>query len=927
MEQALDRRLVAVMFTDMVGYTSLLEADERSAVRHRDAYIAAVERQHAALGGTIVQRLGDGTMSMFPSALAAVQAAIAIQQQLARDSTSARIGIHVGEVIVEQERLTGEAVNHASRVESFAVSGAVFVSEATRDQLKNRDDLTLVTLGRFRLKGARQPVEIYAVDAEGLAVPDPRTLEGKGDRFASLSSRVPEPAFALLGRERDLDAIRELVRSDRIVTITGPGGVGKTRVLIDLGRTLETDFVDGVAFVSLADALEPDAFVPAVAALLDVKETEERSLIDGIIALIGDRSALLLLDNLEQIVGAAGELARIVDACPQLHVVTTSRTPLRIQREIAYSLAPLELPSAVATDAEAADIARLAANPSIALLVERARAVKREFAITPENAASLAEICRRLDGLPLALELAAARLRIMSASALLDRLNRALSVLTTGPRGVPERQQTLRATIDWSHSLLTEPEQLTFRRMAVFTGGSSLEDVEAVSGEDAESVLDDVESLVDKALVQVDPRSDRLRLLQTIREFASERLEAAGETRDIALRHADRYAGLALHIRDGIEGTSELEVLERGIVDEGNLLAALDTFLAAARGGDAIALERGMQMTGDLYFYWHIRGKNVTALEYATAFLDSDTGVSRSVGRAGALITAGIGCWVLGDFQRAADLWHDAHEIATDCNAARERCMTAFFQALALISTDVAEAERWSDLGLELGRATSFTWAVAWASTFSGLVQAVLGRTERAETLLRDGLAIQQRLGDHEGAGLSLGGLAGLVAARGELSEALRLYEQSLAAFATCGDRAEEARILNEMAWTFLRQGQPDDARHAFFDSVRAYTDVGSVRGVGLSLIGLAATEAVEQRPERAVQIAAAAEVYARGEGIVNVYSDETPGREFVGSARTQLSADVVERATARGRQLTIKQALELAGAAPPAHAAPPADG
>ena len=915
MDQALDRRLAAVMFTDMVGYTSLLAADERTALMRRDAYMAALERQHAAFGGTIIQRLGDGTMSMFPSALAAVRAAIEIQRQIARDSTSARIGIHVGEVIVERERLTGEAVNLASRVESFAVPGAVFLSSATRNQLENRDDVTLVTMGRFRLKGVREPLELHAVNADGLVVPDPASLEGKGDRLASQSSRVPEPPSAVLGRARDLDAIGELVRLSRIVTITGPGGVGKTRMLIELGTRLEADFVDGVAYVSLADILEPAGFVPAVAAALDVKETEERTLIEGIIALIGDRSSLLLLDNLEQIIAAAPDIAHIVSGCPELHVIATSRTPLRIQGETEYGLAPLNVPAQVSADPDVTDVRGLTANPSVALLVERARSVKSEFEITTDNAGPIAEICRRLDGLPLALELAAARLRIMSATALLDRLDRALNVLTTGPRGVPERQQTLRATIDWSHSLLTEREQMTFRRMAVFTGGATLEDIEAVCGNDGGSALDDVESLVDKALVQSDARTDRLRMLQTIREYASERLAAADETRDIALRHSGRYADLAVSIRDGIEGTSEIAALERGIVDEGNLLSALDTFLSAARDGDALALERGMQMTGDLYFYWHIRGKNVTALEYATAFIDADVDKTRSVGRAGALITAGIGWWVLGDFQRAADLWHDAYAIATERQAARERCMTAFFQALALISTDVAKAKRWSQEGIELARASEFTWAVAWASTFSGLVHGVLGETERAETLLSEALAIQQRLGDHEGAGLSLGGLAALRAGGGDLTDALRLYEQSLTAFETCGDRAEEARILNEMAWTLLRQGHPGDARHVFFDSVRAYTDVGSVRGVGLSLIGLAATESVEQRFERSIEVAAAAEVYARGEGIVNVYSDETPGREFVDNARTQLSAEVVARATARGRQLTIKQALELADA------------
>ena len=227
--------------------------------------------------------------------------------------------------------------------------------------------------------------------------------------------------------------------------------------------------------------------------------------------------------------------------------------------------------------------------------------------------------------MPLALELAAARLRLLSPEALLERLDHALQVLTSGARDTPERQQTLRATIDWSHSLLEEPEQRLFRRMAVFAGGCTFADVEAVCAESGEAVLDELESLVDKALLQTDGQGDRLRMLQTIGEYASERLEAAGETRELALRHARRYAELGREIRDGLEGTDQIGSLERGITEDANLQAALDALVARARDGDPTAREEGLQMCGDLWLYWHIRGKNLTAREYAASFLDTDT--------------------------------------------------------------------------------------------------------------------------------------------------------------------------------------------------------------------------------------------------------------------------------------------------------------
>jgi predicted ATPase len=907
--ERLERRLVAVMFTDMVGYTALVQADERLGLDQRDRYLSALESHHDAFGGTIVQRLGDGSLSMFPSSLDAVLAAVEIQRELAAHEVPVRIGVHVGEVIVEPERLTGDAVNVAARIESFAVPGGVMLSDSTYDQIKNRSDVGVVRLGRFRLKNVGRPFELYAISAEGIVVPDPGALEGKGERFASLPSNLPDPAAPLLGRAADLAALVELAREHRVVTITGPGGVGKTRIVVELGRLLAAEFLDGVAFVALADVIDPADFLPALADALDVKEAEERTLGDGIATLIGDKKALLLLDNLEQVVSAASEVAGLTERCPGLRIVTTSRTPLRIAAEREYPLAPLGLPPS----SDPGSTESLLAYPAVALFVERARTTRGSFELTPENAAAVAAVCRRLDGLPLALELAAVRLRLLSPQALLERLDHALQVLTSGPRDIPERQQTLRATIDWSHSLLGESEQRLFRRMAVFAGGCTVADLEAVCAERGETILDELESLVDKALVQTDGQGARLRLLQTIGEYARERLEAAGETQEVALGHARRYAALGREFRDGIEGTDQIGSLERGLAEEGNLQAALDTLLATAKDGDAAACEDGLQMCGDLWMYWHIRGKNLTARDYAASFLEADASGSSTEGRAGALLTAGLASWALGQFERANGEWAEAHRIAAELEAVRELCIGAFLQGIGLLGVDLEAGLRWTNDSIERGRVVGFTWGEGFASSVDGILNTVAGDLDTAQTRYSQALEIQQRIGDEEGAGLSLGGLAQLTSIRGDLADALDLYRQSLAAFEAIGDRAEEARILSEMAWTHLRHEDPALARRYFLDSVQAYTDVASIRGVGLSLIGLAATEAVEDRPGTAVQIAAAAEVYAHQEGIVNVYSEETPGREFVDRARAALSPDEVARATDAGRKLTIKEAVELA--------------
>lgn len=907
MGERLERRLVAVMFTDMAGYTALMQADEHLAVHRRDQYVSALARHHDAFGGTIIQRLGDGSMSMFPGSLAAVLAGVAIQRELAAQEIPVRVGVHVGEVIVEPERLTGDAVNIAARIESFAVPGGVMLSDSAYEQIRNRGDIAVVRLGRFRLKNVGRLFELYAVAADGVVVPEPGALEGKGERFASLPSNLPDRAAPLVGRAADLAELAGLARGHRVITITGPGGVGKTRILAELGRLLAPEFLDGVAFVALADVTDPAGFLPAVAQALDVKEAEGRTLGDGVISLIGDRKALLLLDNFEQIAPAAPEVAGLARRCPELRIVTTSRMPLRIAAEREYPLSPLDLPPASVPDSAEA----LLEYPAVALFAQRAAATRRPFELTHENAGAVAAICRRLDGLPLALELAAARLRLLSAEALLERLGHALDVLTSGPRDI-ERHQTLRATIDWSHSLLTEPERRLFRRMAVFAGGCTLADVEAVCADPGDTCLEELDSLAEQALVQADGQDGRLRMLQTIGEFAREQLEAAGETGDIALRHARRYAALAREIRDGTEGTGQRRCVERGIADEANIQAALDTLLAATRGGDAAACEAGLRMCGDLLMYWHIRGKNLTAREYATSFLAADAAVSATAARASALTTAGLASWALGQFERSNGEWAEAHRIADEAGAERELCVSAWLGAIGMIGFDLDAGLRWASEGLEQSRALGSAWSQGMAATVDGILQTVAGDLDAAQSRYSQALDIQRSIGDEEGAGLSLGGLAQLASTRGDPAGALELYRQALAAFEAIGDRAEEARILSEMAWTHLQHTDPALARRAFLDSVQAYTDVASVRGVGLALIGLAATEAAEHRPETAVQIAAAAEVYASQEGIVNVYSDETPGRELIDQAQAALPAAAVARAREAGRRLSISEALDL---------------
>jgi tetratricopeptide (TPR) repeat protein len=309
--------------------------------------------------------------------------------------------------------------------------------------------------------------------------------------------------------------------------------------------------------------------------------------------------------------------------------------------------------------------------------------------------------------------------------------------------------------------------------------------------------------------------------------------------------------------------------------------------------------------------YWHLRGKNLTARDNAAAFLELST--APTIGRSSALITAGLGSWMAGETERSDREWAEAQRIAEEVDAPRERCVAAFARALALVTLDPVTGLAVAVESQEWGRELDFPWGEAIGASVKGILEMVNGDEAAATASFSYALEIQLRIGDWEGGGMSLGGLAALAAQRGDVTEALDLYRQSLTAFETCGDRGEEARILSEMAWTHLAAGDTALARRSFLDAVQAHTDIASVRGVGLALVGLAAAEAVEGRPDRAAILAAAAEVFAQDEGIVVVYSDETPGLELVDEARAALSAEELSKATEAGRRLTIDEALALA--------------
>ena len=774
----------------------------------------------------------------------------------------------------------------------------------------------IVLLGGFPIVVILSWVFDLDPDKLGLVVTPDAALEssstGSDAAAPNFARALPVPATPLLGRAAALEDISAQLRAgQQIVTITGPGGSGKTRLALEVAAQLREHFAGGAAFVSFSAVTDPDEVIPTLARALKVPEAKSRSDVQGIASLIGTRQVLLVLDNLEQVIAAASELADLLAACPGLQVLATSRSPLRIGAESEYPLPPLDLPP----PDSGTDLAALGAYPAIALFVARARKARRGFVLSGENVGAVIAICRRLDGLPLALELAAARVRVLQPQALLARLENALDVLTAGGRDLPERQRTLRATIDWSHSLLTPDEQALFRRLTVFAGGWTQEAAEAVCFEaDAAAALDAMESLVEKGLVRPAEDTGRFDLLQTIRAFGHEQLEASEETDRFAARHARHYLDIAEQVMAGIQGETQLAMMQQGDLETANFNEAMSWLRGQAQAGDAAMADLGLRLSGALWMYWHIRGRHLSGRDWAQGFLEAPVTLEPSPGMARAWATIATSSWMLGEFDRSREAYAKGVESAAAAGDETFETINQFGLGLAFFGLgDMAEAEAQTRLALDRGRGYGLKWETAQALSFLGLILALTGRFEEASGNFDAALAIQLPLGDFEGAGVAHSGLGALAAGAGDHESAVEHYERGLLALETVGDRPEQARVLDGLAWSALALGQVDRARTCFLASLTAYEEVASERGIGIALTGLAAAAAAQGDAAKAMRLAAAADHYAASEGSVSAFSPDSPAMAYLETARAGLSESEIEALTAEGQGWSVREAVGVA--------------
>jgi len=719
----------------------------------------------------------------------------------------------------------------------------------------------------------------------------------------------PEPSTPLLGREEVLEAAAARLKDGaRVLTVTGYGGTGKTRFAIELLRRVADDYPDGAAYVSLASVTAATEVLPTIAMALTIPESAGRSALDALCIVIGNRRVLLVLDNLEQVLDAAADIAALVSRCPALRCIATSRAPLKIGAESEFSLQPLELPARDTTSIEA-----LACIPSVALFVQRAEKVKSGFALTAANGGAIAEICRRLDGLPLALELAAARVRILEPAALLQRLDHVLDLLTSGDRDLPMRQRTLRATISWSYSLLDTGEQRLLRWLSCFHEGWTLEALEHVCyGDDMRHrALDEFDSLVEKGLIQRVGDGDRHALLETIRAFAAEQLHAGDEVEGARRAHAAYYVAFAARVHADLRAPAQLDAMHRAHQDDANLHAAVDWLVRLAQAGEERALEDAMLLCGYLDWYWHISGQHMTARVALDSLLALAEGRAPSRGRALARLAAGMISTTTGEWERSLGEWRGGYEdgsAAGDSEAVAEGLMGVGYCCLSLGRME--ESRSALDRAIASGGSSEFIRAIAMS--IEGMLLFVTGDLDAGMKLVADARRIQEGIADFEGGGVAMSFLAQMTFAKGDPTRALILYEEALRMLREVGDIPEIARVQSEMGWTALAIGDADAALRAFCRAVRTNEQVGSPRGTGLALMGIAAVEVDQGRQERAVEIAAAAQVLSQRAGFV-VEHPMAPGlAERIASLRDAVPKPILEVLDARAGTLTPADVLAM---------------
>jgi predicted ATPase/class 3 adenylate cyclase len=846
---------VTLLFTDIEGSTVLAErlGDRWPGVLSEHNRI--LREAFSAHGGIELGAEGDALFVAFKSAAEAAAAAATAQRGLAAHgwpadaSIRVRMGLHTGEPTATADGYVGLDMHRAARVAAAAHGAQVLLSQSTRDLLpETQNGLTFRDLGDHRLKDLTGPQRLYQLCIEGLSAdfPPPRTLEGR-------VTNLPAQPTPLVGRDRELEAVRTLLLAEdtRLVTLTGPGGTGKTRLALQVAADTVDEFPDGVYCVLLAPVTNPEVVPLELARVLGIDEMPTQPIIEALKAGLASRRTLILFDNFEHVGAAASLLADLLGACPRLKLLVTSREPLHIAAERQYPVPPLP------------------ESDCVLLFVERARAVRPDFELTDETGPIVAEICERLDGLPLAVELAAAWSKVLPPAALLRRLERRLELPASRSADVPARQSTLREAIAWSYDLLSDEERRLHTRLSVFVGGCTVEAAERVADPDGElgiDVLEGIASLVDRSLLREsedDEGEPRFAMLATIREFAREHLRESGEEDELLHRHALEFARFAEEAETGLRTGDQLLWFSRLESEHDNLRAALDS--SAATGDDGTALRLG----GALGWFWYAHGHALEGCARLTDLLARTENVPEEL-RARPMYALGVLLDQRGEPERAAELVE---------------------QSLAVFR--------------EHGEQES----VARALNSLGTIRRGLGDLEAARSLLEESIRVRRELGDEAGTAGALTNLGVVAFEQGDLDGAEARFTETLALDRAHGNEWGAAVALDNLAAVALEREDHDRAGELIRDTLTAAERLADRELIAFGFEKAAVLAAAEGNAARAGRLAGAADGLRESAGFERSRFD----REWLERHVSAVAGEEFEAGRLAGRALEPEDALHEA--------------
>jgi predicted ATPase/class 3 adenylate cyclase len=948
---------ITFLFTDIAGSTRLWQEHPQlmpvALARHDAILRQAIE----VANGFVVKTAGDAFMAVFATQQDGLQAALTAQRALCAElwptplSLRVRMGLHTGVTEERDNDYYGHEVNRAARIQAVGHPQQIVLSQSVYEGVKESlpDTVALLDLGLHQLKDLNEPEALWQ-----LCHPDLPATFPPLDSLSHWPNNLPRQTTIFIGREAQIAEGQRLLERGACLTLVGAGGCGKTRLALQIAAEALPEYPHGVWLTELAAVTEPGLVASSVASVLGLREQPGKTITQTLVEYARSRTLLLVLDNCEHLLVACAQLVdTLLRSCSHVKVLATSREPLNLKAEQTFRVPSLSLP-----DPKSPTLDSLRQCEASRLFIERATAVKADFLPTERNALAIAQVCQRLDGIPLAIELAAARVKVLTVEEINARLDHRFRLLTGGDRMALPRQQTLRALIDWSYDLLTEAEKTMLRRLSVFAGGWTLASSEAVcagegtSGEGIEEweVLDLLSSLVDKSLVvaQTQDKTTRYPLLETVRQYARDRLIESGESEAVQRRHRDYFLALAEEAKSQLAGADQRKWLKRLEAEYENLRAGLDWSRRAKDSAESF------RFCGALQVYWRMQSHYTEGREWCVRALETAGGKERSPACAETLHGAGIMAGGLGDY--AASRTYHEESLAIRKEVGDRSGIAASLHELGIVGYyqgDYASSLACQQESLVIRREIGDRSGIAYSLNGLGIVASAQGdyvsaRAYHAESLTirkeigdrigisvslnnlgqvaysqgdyasalncwEESLPIQQEMGDRHGICVSLNSLGHVAQAQGNYAAAGAYYEESLTIRREIGDRRGIAASLNGLGIVAYFQGDYASARAYYEESLMIRREMGDRSGIAYSLEAFARLSASESRLEQTAALWASADILREQIGAPRPPIRQEVYARDVAYVRQALGEEAFSVAWEEGRAMTMEQAVEYA--------------